>query len=448
MAGDTGPQVNFIRQPGPGDRRRIGPPAGSDEKVTTGDGAVSPYLAASIGGLADYAQMVFNQEDLNPVWNELVEAASKTPPDAGAILNMSMMLMLTGQIEPGLELQDQALSLTRIFRRIHGNGSGLRVMAIVTAGDFMANTPLDFLLGGSDVTVDYVYATPDGDLPNKLPDHDIAFFAIGESTANFQTLLKISPALADWPRPIINGSALKIAGLTRDGVCELCESIPEILAPPTVMVAREGASAIAEGHAQLSDFLGSSSFPVIIRPVDSHAGRSLEKVTSPAELKTYLEATAGDQFFITQFIDYSGADGLFRKQRIAFLKGRPFISHMAVSDHWMVHYLNASMDEKPERRAEEASFMDGFDEDFAVRHARAFEGLYNAFGLEYFAIDCAELSDGRLLLFEADVAMIIHALDSPDLYPYKPRAMARLFGGVMAMLEDTARTGIPDQAAH
>jgi len=394
---------------------------------------------APIAGLAVFAQMIFNQQDLNPIWNILVEAASNDPPDPGALLNMSMLLQLTGQPEPGLDLQNQALSITRMFKRIHGDGSGLRILAIVTPGDFMANTPLDFLLSGSDATAYFVYATPNGALPEEVPDHDVAFFAIGESTANYQTLLGVAPALAGWQRPIINGAALTIASLTRDGVCEMCAGIPEVLAPSTAQVFREGVQAIAEGLAPLSDFLDPGTFPIIIRPIDSHAGRDLEKMDEPADLKAYLAAKSGENFYITQFIDYSGPDGLFRKQRVAFLKGKPFISHMAVSGHWMVHYLNASMDEKPERRDEEAAFMDGFDQGFALRHSKAFEGLYRAFGLEYFAIDCAEMPDGRLLLFEADVAMIIHALDSPELYPYKPRAMAKLFGGVMGMLDETAR---------
>ena len=393
---------------------------------------------ATIVGLAVFAQMIFNQQDLNPIWNALVDSASNDPPDPGAILNMSMLLQLTGQPAPGLDLQHQALSMTRIFKRVHGDGGGLRVLAIVTPGDFMANTPLDFLLSGSNSTAYFVYATPEGALPDEIPEHDVAFFAIGESTANYGTLLNMAPTLAAWPRPIINSSALTIAGLTRDGVCEMCAEIPEVLSPSTAQVFREGVLASAEGRAPLSDFLEPGSFP-IIRPIDSHAGRDLEKMESPADLLSYLDSKEGENFYITQFVDYSGPDGLFRKQRVAFLKGRPFISHMAVSEHWMVHYLNASMDEKPERRAEEAAFMDGFDQDFAARHAKAFEGLYRAFGLEYFAIDCAELPDGRLLLFEADVAMIIHALDSPELYPYKPRAMTKLFNGVMDLLDETAK---------
>ena len=392
----------------------------------------------NIIGLSVFAQMIFNQQDLNPAWEVLVEFASQDPPDPGALLNMSMLLQLKGQTEPGLDLQRQALSITRIFKCVHGDGSGLRVLAIVTSGDFMANTPLDFLLNGSDATVYFVYATAEGDLPEDLPDHDVAFFAIGESTTNYETLMRLAPIAAGWPRPIINHASLNIAALTRDGVCQMCAEIPEILSPSTSLVAREGALAIAEGRAPLSDFIASGVFPIIIRPLDSHAGQDLEKINSLAELGDYLATRTSETFYITQFVDYSGRDGLFRKQRIAFIKGKPFISHLAVSEHWMVHYLNASMDEKPERRAEEAAFMDGFDQDFAVRHAKAFEGLYRAFGLEYFGIDCAELPDGRLLLFEADVAMIIHALDSPELYPYKPRAMEKLFNGFMALLEETA----------
>ena len=45
--------------------------------------------------------------------------------------------------------------------------------------------------------------------------------------------------------------------------------------------------------------------------------------------------------------------GLYRKLRVVFVNGRPFVAHMAVSERWMVHYLNADMG-KPANRAEEA----------------------------------------------------------------------------------------------
>jgi hypothetical protein len=107
----------------------------------------------------------------------------------------------------------------------------------------------------------------------------------------------------------------------------------------------------------------------------------------------------------------------------------------------MVHYLNAGMDRCADKRAEEALMMATFETGFASRHARAFEALNDAFQLDYFGIDCAETADGRLLLFEADVAMIVHDMDPVDLYPYKKPAMAKLFNGFVSAMTKGARTG-------
>ena len=79
--------------------------------------------------------------------------------------------------------------------------------------------------------------------------------------------------------------------------------------------------------------------------------------------------------------------------------------------------------------------MATFDDGFAARHREAFEALHTTLGLDYFGIDCAETPDGRLLVFEADVAMIVHAMDSAELYPYKKPAMARLFAGFIGGLK-------------
>jgi hypothetical protein len=166
---------------------------------------------------------------------------------------------------------------------------------------------------------------------------------------------------------------------------------------------------------------------VIVRPVGTHAGKGMEKISTPSELSAFLSSQAEDEFYIMPFIDYSAEDGKFRKQRIACINGKPYASHLAISDHWMVHYLSAGMAQHADRRAEEASWMANFDSDFAVRHASAFDALHRRFGLDYFAIDCAELADGRLLLFEADVAMIVHSMDSEATFPYKKDAMSKLF---------------------
>jgi hypothetical protein len=122
------------------------------------------------------------------------------------------------------------------------------------------------------------------------------------------------------------------------------------------------------------------------------------------------------------------------------IDGRPFPVHMAVADQWKVWYLNAEMALSAPRRAEEAKWMQFFDESFARRHARAFSDMARRVGLEYFLIDCAETRDGKLLIFEADHCAIVHDMDPVSVYPYKPAAMRRLFDAFGAMLKRCAAT--------
>ena len=51
---------------------------------------------------------------------------------------------------------------------------------------------------------------------------------------------------------------------------------------------------------------------------------------------------------------------------------------------------------------------------------------------------CAQAVDGKLLLFEADIAMIVHSMDSPAIYPYKVPQMRAVFAAFCAMLKQRA----------
>jgi hypothetical protein len=84
--------------------------------------------------------------------------------------------------------------------------------------------------------------------------------------------------------------------------------------------------------------------------------------------------------------------------------------------------------------------MAEFDTGFARRHGPALDAVAARLGLDYVAIDCAEMPDGRLLLFEADIAMIVHAMDPPDLFPSKAPQMQKVFDAFRAMLKRRAST--------
>ncbi len=393
--------------------------------------ATAPFDAESARGLiigkAPLVRQLYEGRDITPIWNGLMERVSADMNDAAAFLDLSSLLLTLGHAEKAALSQTAALDIRRSFEIRNGRGMGPRVLVFVTAGDFMANTPIEFLLETSDATILLHYvdaATPD---LSDVPHHDVAFVAIGESPANRPVLQTLERLLMGWSGPIMNNAPLRIAALTRDGVSETFADEPSILAPRTTCVSRETLAKMAAKALTPGSVIAGSNYPIIVRPVGTHAGHAMEKIEGEEELVAYVQARSEAEFYLSPFVDYSSPDGKFRKQRIAFIDGRAFASHLAVSDHWMVHYLSAGMAKYADRREEEAAWMRDFDCDFAARHAPAFEALHRRLGLDYFAIDCAELADGRLLLFEADVAMIVHSMDSDVTFPYKKHAMRKLF---------------------
>lgn len=394
---------------------------------------------SSVLGKAAIVRSIYEGRDPVPLWRKLLDRVSADQTDAAALLDLSTLLYSIGEKRSAAIAQAAAMRLSRSFR-VDGDGKGdVDLLLLTTPGDLMATSPVEFLLEGAGVNVLLHYVDANTAGLADLPAHDVAFVAVAESAANLPVLRNLERLLRGWTGPIMNNMPGRISQMTRDGVAAALAGIPSICAPVSCRVSRNVLEALAGGVVSIDSIGGTDSFPFIVRPIDSHAGNGMVKIAERAELLAFLDAHVGSLFYVTPFVDYSDADGLFRKQRIAFIDGKAFASHMAVSEHWMVHYVSARMSQHPERCGEEAAWMADFDRDFAVRHAAAFEAMQRLLGLDYFAIDCAELSDGRLLVFEADVAMFVHSMDSAALYPYKRATMQKLFDAFEAALRDRAR---------
>ena len=386
-----------------------------------------PELPVCLGPAA-ILRRVWQGEDLGPLTRALVLGAEAAAP--GAVMDLATLLMTQGGAlaREGLEMQANVLDLSRSF--VIRPGRGFTVLAFVTPGDFMANTPIDFLLADRDVTLILQYVDAEMDSLDDLPPHDLAFLAVAESPGNAPVLARMEQLLSAHPRPVMNGRAARIAQLTREGVAEALQDIPGLLMPQVERLTR---------NALLARPIEAQ---VLLRPLGSHAGAGLARIETADEAADWLESTHARELTLTPFVDYRDADGWFVKVRIALIGGVAFASHMAVSRHWMVHYLNAGMTEHAGRRAREAAWMADFDA-FAARHAETLSQIADRLGLDYLGLDCAEMPDGRLVLFEADVAMIVHDLDDAGLFPYKKPVMRRLFAGFEAALRGEARRAGP-----
>ena len=362
---------------------------------------------------------------MRPAGQQMLEQAGKDATDAPLWMNLSIVIQCFGQREVGLSIQALALQQQRIYRLAAAQQPAkVRLLQLSVAGDIAANTPLDCLLEDCDVDLIYYYITPGNPLELPIPEHDAVFVAICEADENRETLTSLEHALAHWPKPVLNKPQF-IPSTGREAASKLLQNAPGLLIPPTLHAARATLQDIAENKIKLAEQFADCDFPIIVRPVGSHAGRNLDKVENPDELAAYLARVADETFFVSPFIDYSGKDGLFRKFRVVLVDGKPYASHMGVSSNWMIHYVNAGMYEDAAKRLEEAAFMEHFD-DFAQRHHAALDAVYQRTGLDYLCIDCGETRDGKLLIFEIDHTMVVHAMDPEQLFPYKQFHMQKV----------------------
>lgn len=363
---------------------------------------------------------------------QLVPGRNGNPEDANFLMGLSMAFRALGNLALGLELQAKALAVQQLYHEAPASGRiATRLLAIMIPGDLMENTPVDFLLEDADVALDSLYVAADLPFPDKLPDHDVLFVAIGHGDTNRPILEKLSHFLKNTPRPVLNKPD-KIIALSRDNVSKLLLNAPGIEIPLTTRVERPALQ--STDSAVVAEIFKNGDFPIIMRPVDSHGGKGLARLKDAEAISDYLEDIPESEFFVSRFIEYRSADGLYRKYRIVLIDGQAFACHMAILDHWIVHFNSAGMSEEPGKRAEEERFMQDFDQDFGYRHRSAFHAIHQLTGLDYLVIDCAETSDGKLLIFEVDNAGYVHAMDPVALFPYKQPQMRKVFQAFCCML--------------
>jgi len=376
-------------------------------------------------GLAPFLRLSIAGDNLLLYGQQMLALAGERPDDANLWMNLSLVMQCLGQRDVGLSIQAQALDLQRVYWvEASEQPARLRVLMLMVPGDLSANTPLECLLENSDIDLIFYYLSEGEPLALPVPEHDVLLVALSEADENHGVLTALEKLLADWPNPVIN-QPQNIPKTGREAASGLLQDVPDLHIPPTLRASRADLEAIAAGASRLSERFEATDFPVILRPVGSHAGRDLGKMDNPEDVARYLSHVNETEFFLSRFIDYSGKDGLFRKMRVALIDGKPYACHMGVSSHWMIHYLNAGMYEEAWRREEEAHFMEDFG-NFAKRHRSALEAIYQRTQLDYLCIDCAETPDGQLLIFEIDHAMVVHAMDTEAMFPYKQTHMLKV----------------------
>jgi hypothetical protein len=408
--------------------------ADSSERAGT-----TELLCADRIGFAKLTTMAFRGIDLRPLRDKLMSKVIDGTASAGEGLDLSLIAQLLGNKQTGLSIQAEVVGFHQLFRSpCAAERPKLRVLAFAAAIDMGGNTPIEFLLEESVIELLTLYVVPGIDLPLPPPDHDVAIVIASDSAECRDALRMIEEISPRWPRPMLNPPRL-VCNLDRDKLHGLLRGIEGLEIPATIGVTRAQLANVAQSEVALADLAAELRLPIIARPHGSHAGVGLAKLDDLAAIGRYLEERAEQEFFVSRFVDYANEDGFFRKYRIVFVDGRPYACHMAIATRWDIWYLNAGMSDNAAKRLEEETFMRTFDIGFARRHATALAGMAERIGLDYFTVDCAENKQGELLIFEADNTAVVHNMDSPEVFPYKPPQMRKIFEAFAAMLSGRAQ---------
>jgi hypothetical protein len=394
-------------------------------------------------GLAALMRMA-STGDLEPLKRQVQAQLAAHPDDAAALMDLSTILQLTGDRAGGLARQAAALEHQRLYRRPPSDGCtpSLRLLAFLGPGDLMANTPVELLVADSDVTLDMYYLVPGLPVSEALPEHDVAFVALGEADAHRPLLRTLAWLTREWTHPVLNAPE-RIGRLSRELVWTTLAGAPGVVIPMTARVDRQTLVQISSGAIRLASVLERGQFPLVVRPVSSPAGHGVARLDDVDAIAAYLQARPESQFHVSPFAHHCGADGFFRTYRVLFVADHPLAAHMTMSRSGTTGDPDTDPSPDVDTRAEEARFLDGFDADFAARHRTAFRLVTERLGLDYFGIDCGETPDGELVIFEVSTTMLVRALDRPRVCPCDEPQIRTVSKAFRGMLRASSRASPP-----
>jgi len=395
-------------------------------------GKLPEAMATLREGIAQFPSVVVLRQNLaqtlyesGDVAGAIVEHRAALAAEESVASHMALyeLLQMTGAREEALAHQLSALRVQRLFS-YYAAKPQRTVLCLCAPGDWQTNIPVDFLFDRETTTVHKLYLVDEQHtISDVVPTYDVVWNTIAESPEAVQYLAFANHFMHGQQKPALNMPAYVI-GTARPLLPTTLADTGARVAPVSIVDRRTLRNAAVP-----------FPFPLIARPLGSHAGHGLERLDSADACEAYTTRHPADRYFVSTFVDYASEDGYFRKYRLVFVDGVPYPVHLAISPNWMIHYYNAPMAEHQWMRDEEAAFLEDPRGAFDETRFKVLVAIGKAVGLEYFGIDCSIDPQGNVIVFEADAAMLVHTSDPVDLYPYKQQYVPRIYRAVEQMLD-------------
>ncbi len=314
--------------------------------------------------------------------------------------------------------RDAAYSRQQVF--IAHAPAPRRAVLVLSAAD-AANIPLRHLLDLRHTTLVswYVeYATPDQD--RALPPVDLVFNGMGEAELTPAFPPCVSRLLRNRRAHLLNPPD-RVARTARAEIPALLGGIRRVRVP---------AVRRCPGRAEAAAAAAELGLPVLVRPLGTHGGQGLARVTDAQALAALPEAPCT----VTEFIDFAAPDAWYRKYRVIFIDRAPYPLHLAIGPRWLVHHCTAGMESDTSRQTEEHAYLRDPEAAIGLQAWTALHEIGARLDLDYAGIDFTVRPDGSVLVFEANPAMLVHPEDENGPFAYRNPSVRRIQTAFEAML--------------
>jgi hypothetical protein len=113
--------------------------------------------------------------------------------------------------------------------------------------------------------------------------------------------------------------------------------------------------------------------------------------------------------------------------------------HLALSEHWKVHYFTAGMKDHAERQAEEAEFLEHMPRVLGAQAMAGLGHIHDALGLDYCGFDFRLHEDGRIMLYEANATMLINPPGPEAQWDYRRPAISAALSAAQQLVASRSR---------
>ena len=414
--------------------------------------------SAHAGSLNNLARILHREGAHRPARVLLERLLDRDPQNAMGHANLGIILLELDEFAPARTHLEAALSLDDAFALAHlglarisaieGNDAdSLRHQraalgdAVVSSGVAPSRAPHLLLLASEEqlgaVTAEWLadatflmttLVVERYNSAEVIPPHHAVFNTISDADRNAPALEIARTVVEHSGTPVINPPDA-VLGTARTALRERLSDLEDAIVPNVVPFARD----------DVRDFgLG---WPLLVRAPGFHSGQHFVLVKDSASFAVAIASLPGETLLAIERLGVQSADGKFRKYRVMIVDGELYPMHVAVSDHWKVHYFSAEMSTYPERRAEDKTFLESMEAVTGARAMRALRAIAARLQLDYGGIDFALDAAGHVLVFEANPTMTVPAPPRGEIWDYRRAPVKRIMDATRRMLLRRARAG-------